>query len=46
MRTQSITVKLPVPVYKMLKDVKNKYKMSADQLFAELIEESYGRRKK
>tara|TARA_Y100000361_G_C11055340_1_gene287558 strand:- start:3 stop:143 length:141 start_codon:yes stop_codon:yes gene_type:complete len=46
MRTQSITVKLPVPVYEMLKDVKTKYKMTADQLFAELIEESYGQKKK
>ena len=46
MRTQSITVKLPVPVYEMLKDVKSKYKMTADQLVSELIKESYSERKK
>ena len=33
-------------VAEMLKDVKAKYKMTTDQLIAELIEESYGARKK
>ena len=46
MRTQSITVKLPIPVYEMLKDVKTKYKMTADQLFTELIEENYNNKTK
>ena len=41
MRTSSITVKLPVPVYEMLKDEKTKYKMTTDQFVTKLIKESY-----
>jgi len=42
----SITVKLPTPVVAMLKEQMKKYRMTKDQLFSELIEESYGARKK
>tara|TARA_R100000030_G_scaffold14493_1_gene9549 strand:- start:718 stop:861 length:144 start_codon:yes stop_codon:yes gene_type:complete len=45
-RTVSISAKIPVPIAEMLKDVKAKYKMTTDQLIAELIEESYGAKKK
>tara|TARA_B100000085_G_scaffold277312_1_gene297557 strand:+ start:880 stop:1026 length:147 start_codon:yes stop_codon:yes gene_type:complete len=44
--TVSITVKLPTPVNEMLKEQMKKYKMTKDQLFVELIEESYGSKKK
>ena len=44
--TVSVTVKLPTPINEMLKEQMRKYKMTKDQLFAELIEESYGARKK
>ena len=44
--TVSVTVKLPTPIHEMLKEQMKKYKMTKDQLFAELIEESYGARKK
>ena len=44
--TVSITVKLPNPVNEMLKEQMKKYRMTKDQLFAELIEESYGSRKR
>ena len=42
----SITVKLPTPVAAMLKEQMKKYKMTQDQLFVELIEESYASKKK
>ena len=45
-RTVSISAKLPFPIAEMLKDVKQKYKMTTDQVIAELIEESYGAIKK
>ncbi len=45
-RTVTISAKLPPAVAEMLKDVKAKYKMTTDQVIAELIEESYGAIKK
>ena len=44
--TVSVTVKLPTPIHEMLKEEMKRYKMTKDQLFAELIEESYGTKKK
>ena len=46
MSTRSITAKVPTPVYEMFVLEKKRYKMNNDQLITELIEESYGRRKK
>ena len=45
-RTVSINAKIPAPIAELLKDVKAKYKMTTDQIIAELIEESYGAKKK
>ena len=44
--TKSVTVKLPTPVAEMLKAEMKRYRMTADQLITELVEESYGARKK
>ena len=46
MSTRMITAKVPTPVYEMFVLEKKRYKMNNDQLITELIEESYGRRKK
>ena len=44
--TKSISVRLPTPVAEMLKAEMKRYKMTADQLITELVEESYAARKK
>ena len=44
--TKSVIVKLPTPVAEMLKAEMKRYRMTADQLITELVEESYGARKK
>ena len=44
--TKSISVRLPTPVAEMLKAEMQRYKMTADQLITELVEESYAARKK
>ena len=46
MSTKTITARVPTPVHAMFELVKKRYKMTTDQLIAELIEESYGSKKK
>ena len=46
MSTKTIIAKVPTPVYAMFELVKKRYKMTTDQLITELIEESYGSKKK
>ena len=46
MSTKTITAKVPTPVHAMFEEEKKRYRMTTDQLITELIEESYGTRKK
>ena len=46
MSTKTITAKVPTPVRAMFELEKKRYKMTTDQLIVELIEESYGSKKK
>ena len=46
MSTKTITAKVPTPVHAMFELEKKRYKMTTDQLIVELIEESYGSKKK
>ena len=46
MSTKTITAKVPTPVHAMFELEKKRYKMTTDQLITELIEESYGSKKK
>ena len=46
MSTKTITARVPTPVHAMFELVKKRYKMTTDQLVTELIEESYGSKKR